>query len=158
MPHKPSPIAEELVQIQKAHRGLLRPVDVVAFARNPKTALHAQFDWEDSVAAEKWRLRQAQEVIRLSVTVISSKVGSVRAFVSLSSDRQKKGGGYRAVVDVLDDAGLLRQMLADAFDDLRAFKDKYEKLKQLQPIWKAMNKVEKLLPRSSQQQPERKAA
>lgn len=155
MPRKPNPIADELSQIQKAHRGLLRPVDVVMFARNPKTALHAQFDWEDSVAAEKWRLRQAQEVIRVSVTIINEKAGLIRAFVSLSSDRQKKGGGYRAIGDVMEDAALREQMLADALDELRAFKEKYEKLKQLQPIWKVMSKVEKSLPRS---EPTRKAA
>lgn len=135
-------IADELAHIQHANGGLLRPADVVAFARNEDTALHSKFEWDDTEAAAKWRLVQAREVIRLNVTIIGDNAGPVRAFVSLSSDRATKGGGYRATVDVLSDDIRRSEMLADALDELRSVKRKYEKLRALKPVWDALDSVD----------------
>ena len=49
-------------QIADAHGGKLRPKDVVEFARNPATALHECFEWDDKKAAVQGRLwEQARE-------------------------------------------------------------------------------------------------
>jgi len=133
-------VMAELETIRRKHGGVLYPRDVVAFARNPKTALHAKFDWNDTEAAKKWRLEQARQVIRLHVTVISQKSGPVRAFVSLTSDRQI-GGGYRALVDVLDNAQQMDRLVADALAELDVIRLRYQKLRALGPIWDAMSKV-----------------
>ncbi len=44
--------------------GTLRVDDVIDEARDPDSPLHTEFDWDDSVAAEKWRREQARELIR----------------------------------------------------------------------------------------------
>ena len=38
--------------------------DIVNKARDESTELHACFEWDDTVAAEKYRLRQAGDVVR----------------------------------------------------------------------------------------------
>jgi hypothetical protein len=134
-------IQKELEAIRKSHGGHLRPEDIVEFARDKKTALHSRFQWDDTDAAHQWRLQQARQIIRVHVTVIQEDVGPVRAYVSLKTDRHHKGG-YRAMVDVLSDEEQYAQMLADALDELRTFRAKYNKLKELRPVWDAIDSIE----------------
>lgn len=134
-------IVEELEEIRKSNGGLLMPAQVVEFAKNPETALHARFTWEDTEAAQRWRLHEAREVIRVHVTVIGESAEPVRAYVSLSTDR-RDGGGYRAVVDILESPEQHAQMVADALNELRAFKRKYDHLTALRPLWRAMEDLE----------------
>lgn len=133
-------IEQELASIQEQHEGLLKAEDVVAFARNPESALHECFDWDDSEAAENWRLSQARAVIRLCVTVISEETAPVRAFVSLPSDRTN-GGGYRSTRDVINDEVRRGELLADAMARLQATKRKYATLQALEPVWAALDSV-----------------
>ncbi len=137
-----SQIATELAHIQELSGGVLLPAKVVEFARNPETALHRQFEWDDTEAAAKWRLEQARQVIRLHVTVVGEDASPVRAFVSLSTDR-KGAGGYRALADVMSDPGMADQMLRDAMGELRIVQRKYQQIKALRPIWEAMEKVDR---------------
>ena len=54
-------IMDELELIQAMDpAGLLDPRRVVDYARDPDTALHSKFEWDDSLAAEQRRLRQAR--------------------------------------------------------------------------------------------------
>lgn len=133
--------AQELEQIRLLHGGLLKPEDVVAFAKDPATALHSDFTWDDSQAAHERRLDQARNVIRLVVTIISNeKVEPVRAYVSLPSDRVV-GGGYRAIQDVVNDKSRSEEMLRDALERLLAAKRMYSRLQDLQPVWDAIDKI-----------------
>lgn len=44
------------------NEGRLRPSDVVHAAKSPASALHPHFEWNDKVAAGKYRLDQAREI------------------------------------------------------------------------------------------------
>lgn len=137
-------VKEELEHIRQSNGGFLRPQDVVEYARNPETNLHGKFTWEDSEAAEKWRLAEARAIIRVVVSVNEHTSEKVRAFVSLVQDR-RQDGGYRAMVEVLDDEALTAAMLQDAFNELSAFKTKYQKLQeltQLSGVFSAINALE----------------
>lgn len=127
-------IARELERIARANDGVLRQEDVVAFARDPSTALHSQFDWDDTEAAHQWRLQQAAQVIRMQVRVLEEDAAPVRAFVSLTPDRAN-GGGYRMMTSVLSNDDLSRQMMLDALAELSAVRRKYRTLQRLSGIW-----------------------
>jgi hypothetical protein len=133
-------IQAELDGLKK--EGLINPHDVVDFARNPGTALHSQFTWDDTEAAHKWRLEQARELLRVFVVISPQSTENVRAFVSLKGDRVN-GGGYRPIADVLSDEELHRRMLQDSLDDLEAYQRKYQKLEELKPIFAAAERVAK---------------
>jgi len=132
-------IARELARIAEENDGMLRQEDVVAFARNPDTALHTQFDWDDTEAARKWRLEQAGRIIRLQVKVIESTNQTVRAYVSLTPDRGKEDGGYLPIDVVLDDKERSKQMLRDALSELSAVRRKYQALTELAGVWKSLD-------------------
>ena len=45
-------------------KGKLTASQVLEVARSPDSPLHPCFEWDDSIAAEQWRLEQARELIR----------------------------------------------------------------------------------------------
>jgi len=106
-------VQTELQAIYDKH-GVLTPNLVVEEAKRPDHPLHRRFDWDDSVAARRWRLSQAGQLIR-SVTVIVERPGAsepiaVRAFVSeteiarggvIEDDAAPDAGRYMPVEDVI---------------------------------------------------------
>jgi len=60
-----SSIDRELEELRKIHGGVLRPKDVLEFARNPKTHLHQCFGWDDAEVIRRWLLRQARQLVRV---------------------------------------------------------------------------------------------
>lgn len=138
-----SRVEKELEQIRKWNKGLLRPEDVVRFARNKRTALHSQFEWNNAKAGREYRLWQARELI-IHVRIIPHPDASepIRAYVSLKDDRTKKGGGYRASVEVLGHKVSRAVLLKEALEELRHFKQKYRELMELAPVFEAMEKIQ----------------
>ena len=134
-------VAAELERIRKQHGGLLRPADVVKAARHDTSPLHSKFEWDDSAAAEQYRLWQARELI-VTVMVTSNKIEH-QAYMSIRLDRKKSGGGYRAVADMLSDEDMRAQLLAEALADLEIFRRRYNMLKALVPVFAAIDEVRK---------------
>lgn len=134
-------IEQELRELAELHGGVIPPRAVVDKARDPETALHSKFTWNDGEAAEAWRLHQARKVLQVYVTVITSKTEPVRTFVSLTTDR-KAGGGYRLTVDVLDNDEFREQLIRDALDELKRVKVKYKHLHELAEVWTAVEHAE----------------
>lgn len=62
-------VGEELERI-RSKTGQLVPADVVSAARPKKSPIHAAFEWDDTLAGEKYRIHQARNIIR-AVRVVS---------------------------------------------------------------------------------------
>ena len=131
------PILRELEVIRRANAGILRPPDVVEFAGDPETALHSCFTWDDTKAAEEYRLWQARQLIRVTVLLLPGDDRPIRAYVSLRQDRSVVGGGYRAMVDMLSDKDGRRAVLAEAKADWEVFAEKHDHLRELAPLFRA---------------------
>ena len=127
---------EELERIARKHDGILHPADVVREARDPRNILHDAFEWDDTAAAEAYRIEQAKQLIRVQVITIEHRAEPVRAFVSLSRDRAADGG-YRITADVISDEELYQEMCADAAEELLAFKRKYARIGELRGVFAA---------------------
>ncbi len=106
-------VLTELQSIYSKHDALT-PEIVLNEARDPEHPLHKRFTWDDSEAAERWRVHQAQVLIR-SVNVVIERASDaqpvrVRAFVSKSeihqgmdADTSDAAGVYLPVEDVVAD-------------------------------------------------------
>ena len=124
-------IQEELDVICKANGGLLRPVDVVEFARDTDTELHSRFTWDDTAAAQSYRLWQAREVIRVGVVTVKADIPETRAYVSLHDD------GYRTIKSVLRNKERRAAMLEEAFAEFERFEARYRHLEELAKVFDA---------------------
>lgn len=135
-------ITAELKKISDRNGGLLRPLDVVETARAEDSPLHSRFEWDDSLAAEKHRLNQARELIRVCVSLITTsdnRVIRVGTFVSLTPDRDNPGGGYRQIDVVMENPEQREQLLRDALSELEAFRTKYSHLRELVDLFQAID-------------------
>lgn len=142
-------INEELEHIRDEHGGTIKQVDVVNYARNPNTELHSQFEWDDSVAGEAYRLQQAARIIRSYIVSVSTPRGpkKMRRFVSLMMDRQKgaESPGYRGADDVFKDEELRPNFFMTVYLELMAVKRKYESLREFDSVMKKFDLVWKAL-------------
>lgn len=131
-------LRDELQAIQAASRdGILHPAKVVSWARTHKSsALHRQFEWNNTKAANAFRLWQARRLIQLNVV---TEDGAPQV-VSLSYDRIR-GGGYRSLNDVLSDRDLSQMMLNDALGELQRVEMKYQRVKELTAVWSEISRV-----------------
>jgi hypothetical protein len=102
-----------LTKMARQNGGVLKVEDVLNEARDEGSILHKHFEWDDSEAAQKYRLQQARALIqRCKITLIDSAPVEIRAFVSLPVDRES-GGGYRLTSEVMSDARMKEEMLRD---------------------------------------------
>jgi len=111
-------VEQELETIREQHGGVLLPGDVVTAAKRKTHPLHSYFEWDDSEAANKYRINQARALIR-TVTV-SFKTGpvtepttvKVRRYVSASDIGADPATGYRVVteLDSVERANLLQSL------------------------------------------------
>lgn len=133
---------EALKRIAARDGGLLRPQAVVDAARDEDSPLHGAFEWDDGIAAEKYRLDQAQRLIRsFRVTVEDGgRNWSVPVFTGISSDRTGGRGEnpYRLSSEVAQSPDLLRIAEADALRQLNELKERYSHLRRFSRIWEAI--------------------
>ena len=127
---------EELHRIY-ADKGQLKPADVVDESRPTSAPLHPCFEWDDEVAAEKYREVQAGNLIR-SITVVHETPAhepiEVRAFV-------KPMDTYTPIEVIVNSKEQMAALLESALAELKAFEKKYATLSKLAPILDEIKKL-----------------
>lgn len=132
-------IYNELERIRMANDGVLDPKHVVKAAEDESNVLHSQFCWNDRKAAYEYRLEQARRLIRVVVTRIEPISEPVRVYVSLGEDRAD--GGYRTLIDVMNDSAMKEQLMGQARKDMMVFESKYSQIEALAKVIRAMEDV-----------------
>lgn len=130
---------ERLESIRKGNKGRLTPVMVVEDARPKKSPLHNAFEWDDTKAAESFRLVQAGDLIRAIIVVTDEAPDAqpVRAFVNIESgDRH-----YTSVQHAMSDKELRGQVVNRALLELTQWETRYKDLKELAVVFSAIKKV-----------------
>lgn len=131
---------EQFERLAKSESGLT-PESVLNANRRKGTPLHDSFEWDDSEAAEKYRLNQAGHFIRCIVSVAETDSGEKkepqRAFFVTTEVHQ-----YEPLNVILQEKDKYEKLLDTAFRELAAFRRKYEALKELQPIFNAIEQAE----------------
>ena len=147
-------IETELMQI-KGNKELLLAEDVEAWAKvHPKSDLHRALEWTDRKAGYEYRLWQARRLIAIHIVYGDGE----RRVYSLTPDRSRPGGGYRDIDDILRDKSLHDILLSDALAELHRVQLKYERLKQLKPVWKAVSRVRQGQQKGKRTKDQRRAA
>ena len=120
-------LRDELQRIRDRH-GKLSARLVVDDARDPAHPLHERFNWDDTSAAESWRVHQAAELIR-SVRIRyveatdKAPARTVRAFHAV---RREDGHSYEPAEKVAEDPFTRRLVLADMEREWKALRRRYE--------------------------------
>lgn len=110
-------------------------------ASRPEDApLHSLFEWNDSVAAEKYREDQARCIIR-HVCIMQDddqqEAEPIRAFFQIESD----SSDYEPTMVIMNDDEKRERLLDIAKRELTAFKNKYRQLTELSKVFAAIDEV-----------------
>ncbi len=126
---------EELDRIYRS-RGKLEPADIVNESREEDAPLHDCFEWDDVAAAEKYRENQAREIIRAVVIKDNGheEMNDIRAFVRVEST-------YQPMEVVVKSEDKMQELLHSAMRELSAFRKKYSRLSELQPVFSAIDAI-----------------
>lgn len=129
-------VGEALEAIGGHNSGELVPEQVVDAARPADSVLHPAFEWDDGLAAERYRKQQARELIGALVTIIPEQKQSttpVRAFISVR--RSGEGHAYIPIRTAMSDPEIRDQVLARAMRELVAWRDRHKELNELAQLF-----------------------
>lgn len=130
--------------------GEITPEIVLNEARSPESPLHKQFCWDDTKAAELFRLAQAASLIRrVKVTYTTGeKEIRVRAFVNIrpqineeEEPEEQAKGIYVTLAKAASVESYRDQMLKSCRRDVEAFRTKYSAISEVSEIISTMNQI-----------------
>jgi len=126
--------------VRRKNGGALTPDALLERARSANSAGHDHFEWADGKAAHLHRISQAGDLIRaITIDVTHSNVEppkTVRAFVSVEREGQRS---YTSTVHAMSDAELRKQVVAKAWADLEAWRERHRELTEFARIFSAMD-------------------
>lgn len=134
--------AKELERISEEHNNELKPEYVVQDAQDESSPLHGVFEWDDSKAAQKFRLEQARHLMNhIRVEIVEEKVeAKLNAFVHV----QKAEKAPRVYVPihhcVLNDHAY-QDLLNQAKEQMQTFVVTYAQIEELNGVKAEMLKV-----------------
>ncbi|OFW99286.1 MAG: hypothetical protein A3E78_11915 [Alphaproteobacteria bacterium RIFCSPHIGHO2_12_FULL_63_12] len=137
-----SKAVESLDQIRTSNGGAIAAEDIVEAARDPSSALHAQFSWDDALAAEEFRRVQARTLLR-SILVVEEGQPPRPYFITIEEHREERSNRFsyvRLVEDVLPSQTLVHEVLERALRELESWRAKYAQLAQLSQVHKAIDR------------------
>ena len=112
----------------------ITPETVVQYAENPETALHSCFEWSDDVAAKKWRLHTARNLIGSFVLIRKEPEEQPKRVFQISSDINV----YQPVTFFMRNESEYEQLLSRAKAELNAIKNRYQQIIELDNVFAAI--------------------
>lgn len=106
-------------------------------SRDEDSPLHGEFEWNDGIAAEKYRENQARHIINCLVTAHES-TAPTRSFFNV----EYKTAEYRSVTAIMQDADGRDRLLSLALRELDAFKRKFNSLSELAAVFAAIEEIQ----------------
>ena len=126
-------VCEELEQSELG----LTPRSLLDYSRDKNSPTHDEFEWDDTVAAEKFRLKQAHQLIidlRIVHDDADREVAKERAFIVTPERRSE----YVPLKKALTNEDWRAGLLAQARRDSEIFLAKYRRLEELADVNAAM--------------------
>lgn len=117
----------------------LTPKTLLDANRDVDAPLHNEFEWDDAIAAESYRLSQAGHIIRCLCVASEAKEEEspiVRAFFKTES-----ADAFESLEVIIKDENKHAELLRNAQKELDTYLKKYEALKELNPIRETFKRV-----------------
>jgi len=112
-----------------AKREFLTPEAVLEDARKKKSPIHSFFEWDDAVAGEEYRKKQAGHYLRTVVVIQEEDERPVRAFHVITGEDSERS--YQPLEVVLNDAEMMRQVIERARRELVSWSQRHRQYEEL---------------------------
>lgn len=138
----PAQVAGERLAQLSAGREVVSPKEVVDDARPEDADLHPVFEWDDAEAGEKYRITQAQQLIRSIRVVAPAEEGKPpehkRVYVNVTVGIER---GYAPLVRVMSDGELRDQVLVACRAEMKAWRTRYAELHEFAALFTEVDRV-----------------
>lgn len=124
-------VYEEIGDVQ------ITPEEVLEKARNRKSELHKCFIWDDSIAAEKYRLGQARQIIQLLVVKPVKEEHTPLRIYQITSERNT----YQPTKLFMEQPDEYAILLERAKNELKAIETRYKMLAELEDVFMAIDEL-----------------
>ena len=140
----PAKVAAELEEIRRRSAGVIVTEVVLEEARNETTELHLCFEWQDDLAAEKFRMIQARTVVnslRVVMEDASDNQEPARIYINVPSSDATHTNHY-----VLRQEAVCREetrgfVIARAVQELQNWTQKYGDLEEFAEITQILQRL-----------------
>ena len=145
-------LTEELLKIHTKY-GSLTSENVLKEAKKKRHPLHPHFDWDDTEAANRWRVHQSNMLIsQARITIAEHEEKKIHAFVSINKEGRRE---FIYTADALEDKQMLFQIFSQLKNRIENIEDQLNSMHMLKgavkaaliaakkPISKQTNKLKK---------------
>lgn len=115
----------------------ISPEEVLEKAKDESSELHKCFEWDDTVAANKYRLQQARQIIQFIVKVPQNENEQPTRVFQISS----KKNVYQPTVFFQRNNDEYQILLERAKTELTKFKKRYQMLSELEQVMEAIDNL-----------------
>lgn len=115
----------------------ITPQNVVDLARDEKSVIHNDFEWDDKIAGEKYRLHQAGDMIRSFVFEPKKADESPTRVLQITTEKSV----YQPVKFFLKNEDEYQSLLKRAKAELESFRRRYSTLTELESVFNAIDKM-----------------
>lgn len=116
--------------------------DLLDASRDENAPLHSCFEWDNSIAAEQYRIEQARKIIGgITIQYINDDKPStpMRLFINVEPQAPKRQGAFASLDIVLKNPTYREQALNNALIELRSFQRKYAAYEELTDVFSAID-------------------
>lgn len=114
---------------------------IVELASKPRSPIHRYFEWDDTKAAQKYRLAQAGRMIRCLVVVVDEKPLPAAVSVRVEKSSPKS---YVSISRAIQSEDLMSQVLNEAIAALKGWEFRFRTLKETKRLKKVFTEISKL--------------
>lgn len=115
----------------------ITPETVVQYAENPESELHKCFEWSNEIAAKKWRLHTARNLIGSFVLIKKEPEEQPKRVFQISSDTNV----YQPVTFFMRNESEYELLLSRAKAELNAIKNRYQQIVELENVFTAIEEL-----------------
>lgn len=108
------------------------PQQILELARDETTELHKCFIWDDTIAAEKWRLHTARQICCSLSVIVETSDKQLAPYRIIQHDEEKEA--YAPVVLTVRNVDEYARLLKQAKAEMAAFRKRYKMIVELQNV------------------------
>ncbi|MCK9429538.1 MAG: hypothetical protein M0R17_06000 [Candidatus Omnitrophica bacterium] len=134
-------VINEILEV-KDEKGLTAE-NLLERAKDKNSPIHNFFEWDNSQAAEKWRIYQARLIINSVQVIVNSK--EMYAFenvqINVNDLNEETKREYKPIVEILSTEEYRNQVISSALESISYWRNKYKEYNELDVIFKVIDKV-----------------
>ena len=134
-----------IMKVKEIH--MVTSKDILNDAKKKNTPYHEYFNWDDSLAAEEYRINQARQLIGsiMQVTIIheEEEPQEIRCFVNVIDEKGERG--YVKTAYAMTKPILMNQVVQQALKEVESWRKRYKEYQELGKIHRAIVETEEEL-------------